>query len=174
MSQVFCGTRKNLFHDVHQAETSPNINPWISIASVCLSIKLTSFPTSDKRKSYRKDFSECEKSPHQVETTATEKKEFCNSSKKNPPNEQWKIYFGLADATTSNEQTTKNSHKFCLFHRWERRVEEREGKSHLDFSDLIMEIESIIFYTCYWFLNIVSHWSRSGFPQPKRMRLKSQ
>jgi len=62
----------------------------------------------------------------------------------------------LADATKHQKKRNAINLYFWHSHRreshnWQgkKRRHQQSNKTHLDFSDLIMEIESIIFYTCY-------------------------
>lgn len=144
------------------------INLWISIAFVCFSIKATSFPISNKNSLWRGRI--CEFHVHCMAKLSAERwcdpqkqKKFATLRKIPSAVGKKSFYFCLADATTSNEQTTeKSAINFVCFTGGT--TGDKSTKSHLDFSDLIMEIESIIFYTCYE-INIV--WSWSGFPKRK-------
>lgn len=97
---------------------------------------------------------------------ATHKKLFFRSTLgKIPQNEAKSILFlfGRRD-NIKRTKWQKSAINFVLFHRgkeknttwreWKSKNRQKYSKSHLDFSDLIMEIESIIFYTCYE-INIV-------------------
>lgn len=97
----------------------------------------------------------------------TKKKPFRNTPKNSTVQKQKtvSIFVWQTRQHQTNKQQEKKCHKFCLFHREEHKREAGDRdrktkvrKSHLDSSDLIMEIESIIFYTCYE-INIVAFCS---------------